>query len=375
MEFRNAIFVVTEERFCPIYNVGDELNILRDALTIPGVKPACLILVRQIMRITEGQETMKKHSIFGTQKVKFECGGCSGLIRFEFKKEREYATTQMKLLASAQKRAADKELSEFTGMLKTFPVFAPLGENDLYDLFTLLRFKKYNPDELILRKGDPGTHLYIVLTGKIEVVGDEGESITEMESGGIFGEMSLLTGAPVVTSVYSRDVTRLAALTSKDFKHVLHRYPVLHVFFYRLLVERAGKISKKVSADITAGMSGDISDVHVVDLFQMINTSQKTGSVDLNLQNGAAKVYFNEGELVYAQYGSLKGKEAIFGLLGVTSGQFMYSQGIPPEAEDYDVIGGFMGLVMEGMQRLDEEADMPEKGMRPPGLDGGDQYF
>ena len=374
MEFRNAIFVVTEERFCPIYNTGDEFNVLRDALTIPGVKPACLILVRQIMRITEGQEAMKKHSVFGSQKVKFECGGCSGLIRFEYKKEKEFATTQMKLLHSSQQRQANKELSEFTGMLRTFPVFSPLGESDLYDLFTLLRFKKYNADEIILRKGDPGTHLYIVLTGKIEVVGDDGEVITAMESGGIFGEMSLLTGAPVVTSVYSRGVTKLAALTSKDFKHVLHRYPVLHVFFYRLLIERAGKVSKKVSAEITAGMSGDVSDVHVVDLFQMINTSQKTGSVDLNLANGSAKVLFNEGELVYADYGDFTGKEAIFALLGVTEGQFMYTQGIPSEAEGYDVIGGFMSLVMEGMQRLDEEADMPEEGMAPPSMDG-DVYF
>jgi len=374
MEFRNAIFVVTEERFCPIYNVGDEFNVLRDALTIPGVKPACLILVRQIMRITEGHESLKKHSVFGSQKVKFECGGCSGLIRFEYKKEREYATTQMKLLASTQRRAANKELAEFTDMLKTFPVFSPLSDNDLYDLFTLLQFKRYNPNELILRKGDPGTNLYIILTGKVEVVGDEGESISVMESGGVFGEMSLLTGAPVVTSVYSRDVTKLAALTSKDFKHVLHRYPVLHVFFYRLLIERAGKISKKVTADISAGMSGDVSEIHVVELFQMINTSQKTGTVDLKLDEGEAKVMFNEGELVYAKYRGLHGKEAIFELLGVTKGQFLYSPGIPPEAEEYEVIGGFMGLVMEGMQRLDEEADMPEEDMAPP-TDDGDQYF
>ncbi len=375
MEFRNAIFIVTEERFCPIYNVGDEFNVLRDALTIPGVKPACLVMVRQVMRITEGQEALRRHSVFGAQKVKFECGGCSGLIRFEFKKEKEYATSQMKLLASAQKRAANSELSEFTGMLKTFPMFSPLSDNDLYDLFTLLRFKRYNPDELILRKGDPGTNLYIVLTGKIEVVDDAGESITEMESGGVFGEMSLLTGAPVVTSVYSRGVTKLAALTSKDFKHVLHRYPVLHVFFYRLLIERAGKISKDMSTEVGSSMSGDLAEVHVVELFQMINSSQKTGIVELKLNGRSARVLFNEGEIVDAEYGKHQGKEAIFALLGVTSGKFVYSPGIPAEAEDNDVIGGFMGLVMEGMQRLDEESDSDlPKGMDVPSVDG-DQYL
>ena len=373
MEFRNAIFIVTEERFCPIYNVGDEFNVLRDALTIPGVKPACLVLVRSIMRITEGQETLKKHTVFGSQKVKFECGGCSGLIRFEYKKEKEYATMQMKLLASAQKRRETKELEEFTDMLKSFPVFAPLSDNDLYDLFTLLRFKKYGHDEIILRKGDPGTNLYIILTGRIEVVDDNGETITGMESGGVFGEMSLLTGAPVVTSVYSREETQLATLTSKDFKHVLHRYPVLHVFFYRLLIDRAGKMSKQLSSDISAGLTGDISQVHVVDLFQMINSGQKTGTVALKFDDGKAMLYFSEGELVYAEYNKLLSKEAFFALLGKTSGQFTFSPGIPPEAEVFDVIGGFMGLVMEGMQRLDEGPDLPE-GMKRPGTKS-DQYF
>lgn len=373
MEFRNAVFIVTEERFCPIYNVGDEFNVLRDALTMPGAKPACLMLVRQIMRITEGQDSPKRHTVFGTQKVKFECGGCSGLIRFEFKKEKAYSTTQMKLLAAARKRRENKELAEFTGMLRSFPVFSSLGDNDLYDLFTLLRFKQYGPGEIILRKGDPGTHLYIILTGRVEVVGDKGESISEMESGGVFGEMSLLTGAPVVTSVYSRDVTKLAALTSKDFKHVLHRYPALHVFFYRLLIERAGKTGKRFNADIGSGMAGDIAEVHVVELFQMINASQKTGTVELKLPDGDATVMFNEGEVVLARYGDLAGKEALYKLLGVTKGQFAYQPGIPPEAEGYEVIGGFMGLVMEGMQLLDEEEGLPE-GMHFPGRDS-DQYF
>jgi CRP/FNR family cyclic AMP-dependent transcriptional regulator len=264
------------------------------------------------------------------------------------------------IMASAQKRTANWEVSEFTGMLKAIPVFSPLNDHDLYELFTLLRFKLYSPDELILRKGDPGTHLYIVLSGTVEVVGDNDESITFLESGGIFGEMSLLTGAPVVTSIYSRGVTKLATLTSNDFKQVLNKHPVLHAFFYTLLVERAGKTNKKVTVEnISTGMSGDVSDIHVVELLQMINISQKTGTVELKLKSVNAEVYFNEGEIVYAKYGELNGRRAIFALLGVTNGQFIYTPGIPSQAEEYEVLGGFMGLVMEGMQRLDEEAAVP----------------
>ena len=141
---------------------------------------------------------------------------------------------------------------------------------------------------------------------------------------------------------------------------MLNKHPVLHAFFYTLLVERAGKTNKKVTVEnISTGMSGDVSDIHVVELLQMINISQKTGTVELKLKSVNAEVYFNEGEIVYAKYGELNGRRAIFGLLGVTNGQFVYTPGIPPQAEEYEVLGGFMGLVMEGMQRLDEEAAVP----------------
>jgi len=358
MEFRDGIFIVTEERQCPIYNVGDEFKVLRDALTLPEVKPACLMLVRQIMRALTGQNVLQRATVFGVQKTKFECGGCSGLIRFEFKQEKEYATMQMKLLAAAEKRKSHRELEEFTGMLSSFPVFAPLSDNDLYDLFTLLRFEKIEAGKIILKKGDLGKNLFIVLTGKVAVVDETGATITELGSGAVLGEMSLLTGAPVITSVYARTETKLAMLTSKDFKHVLHRYPVLHVFFYRLLIDRARKVGSKLKTNISLGLSGDVSEIHVVELFQMINSNQKTGTVKFKFVDDVGEVFFNEGELVYARYGDLSGKEALFALLGKSEGQFTYGPGIPDEAQKLAVIGGFMGLVMEGMQRLDENGAM-----------------
>ena len=46
---------------------------------------------------------------------------------------------------------------------------------------------------------------------------------------------------------------------------------------------------------------------------------------------------------------------ALFALLGRTSGRFVYTSGIPEEAGKLPVLGGFMGLIMEGMRRIDEE--------------------
>ena len=64
---------------------------------------------------------------------------------------------------------------------------------------------------------------------------------------------------------------------------------------------------------------------------------------------------FNEGELVRADCGSLTGKEAFFAVLARGEGSFTYTSGLTAEELGLPVIGGFMGLIMEGMRRLDED--------------------
>ncbi len=354
MNYKDAIFVITEEHACPIYNIGEEFVVNQMALTVPAAKPACLLMVQEVMKVVSTVQTMERFSQQGIQKTKFECGGCTGLIRFEYKKKRGFATLQMKLLAAAQKKEKMRHLDRFYDTLRSLEIFEPLDEDNLGDLSSLLDLKEYGADKVILKKGDPGTNLYIIIEGKIAVIGDDGQTLSEMTVGDIFGEMSLLSGECVTTSIHSRERTRLAALSSKDFKHVLNKYPVLQVFFYRLLVERAQTNTLR-SGTISSGMSGKLSDIHAVELFQLINSSAKTGKVDLTFSDGKALVLFNEGELVQAVYNNEAGKEAFFQVLAKSEGDFTYTSGISKEAEEVQPIGGFMGLVMEGIRRVDEE--------------------
>lgn len=354
MEYRNAIFIITEERSCPIYNVGEEFKVENDALTVPEAKPACMMMVRELMKAVADKQSMERFSPYGVKKVKFECGGCVGLIRFEFKKEKEFATLQMKLLAVAEQRARMRHMDKFFDVLRKLDIFEPLDEDSLRDLSAQLQLKEYNENKILLKKGDPGTNLYIVLEGRVAVIGDEGQTLSEMTSGEIFGEMSLLSGEPVTTSVHSREKTSLATLSSKDFKHVLNKYPVLQVFFYRMLVDRSQANTMRAGT-ISSGMTGRLSEINTVELFQLINSSQKSGKVHLVLDDGSAVITFNEGELVRVHYKELTGKEAFFALLAKGEGTFTYASGLSPEEKGLPVIGGFMGLIMEGMRRVDEQ--------------------
>ena len=99
MEYRNAVFVVTEEHACPIYNVSDEFIIHDSTLNIERNKEVCLMLVQEVIKALTGTRPLQpRFTQTGMHRTKFECGGCTGLIRFEYKKENAYSTLQMNLL-------------------------------------------------------------------------------------------------------------------------------------------------------------------------------------------------------------------------------------------------------------------------------------
>lgn len=354
--FRDAIFIVREEEACPIYNKGEEFVVENGELTLPEAKPACLKMLQEVIKAVTTGQSFERLSSHGVEKSRFHCGGCVGNLFFEYKRQKAFSTNQMKLLALAEQRKRMRHVDKFYDLLRKLEIFEPLDEDNLRDLSALLELKEYGPHKIILKKGDPGTHLFIIVEGKVGVISDDGKILSEMETGNIFGEMSLLSGGEITTSIHSREQTKVAVLSNKNFRHVLNKYPVLQAFFYRLLVERAQTNTMR-SGTLTSGMTGKLSDIAPVELFQLINSNTKTGRVDILLQQGKANVFFNKGEIVAAHYNNLHGKEAFLQLLRCTEGEFAYSSGIPNEVTKLPPIGGFMGLIMEGMRKIDEEQE------------------
>ena len=146
-------------------------------------------------------------------------------------------------------------------------------------------------------------------------------------------------------------------LSVKNFKEILKKHPVLQMFLFKLLVDRAQAMTLK-SGNIASGMTGELSEITPVDLFQLINAGRKTGTIDISLEKGRGMIFFREGEIVYAGYRKLRKKEAVYALLGMTDGHFSYTKGIPDILDDAPPIGGFMAMMMEGVQSLDEKQDI-----------------
>ncbi|CAK8718913.1 Cyclic nucleotide-binding domain-containing protein [Candidatus Electrothrix laxa] len=338
-----------------MYQVEDEFIIRDSTISAGGNKDLCVWLVQELITAMDDCNLLK-HRLAqpGARQIKFECGGCTGLIRFEYKKKVVYSTLQMNLLEASKKRAESQLVGKFFDLFRGMELFESLDDFDLQDLALLMKLEKYPVNNIVRESGTVGSHLYVILAGEVSVVREDNGVIAELGPGDIFGEMSLLSGELTSASVHSKTPVELASLKAMDFKRILSTYPVLQIFFYRILVERVQKNTLR-AGNITSGMNGELADINSVELFQLINSGGKTGKVDFIFEECKALILFNAGEIVYCKCGEHEGKNAIFYILARRGGHFSYTKGLSEEEKKLPVLGGFMGLIMEGLRRIDEK--------------------
>ena len=334
-KYRDAVFVIMEECSCPIYDIGDELKVQNFSLVTSNYKANCLHLTQKIAEIVTIKNNFSRSpQQAGGQKVQFDCGGCGdSKIYFEYKKEKDFATLQMKMLKEAQEQRNSKLLKQHFGALRKLDIFKPLNDSSLIDLALLLEFKTIPENKRVVMKGAPGNKLYIILKGMVVVTNNDNSKAADLKAGEIFGEMSLLSGEPVSNSIHTIEETQVATLSVKHFRNILRGYHILQLFLLKLLVDRSQTIALR-TGNITSGMTGKLTDISVADLFQMVNLARKTGTIRLSLQDGKAVVFFKEGDIVYARYDKYRQKEAVSTLLNTKSGHFSYTRGIPKELEN-----------------------------------------
>jgi DNA-binding response OmpR family regulator len=98
--------------------------------------------------------------------------------------------------------------------------------------------------------------------------------------------------------------------------------------------------------------SGSLEDMGMVDLLQTFEVSRKSGIARVVDGRREAKIYFRDGKVVDAELGRLRGEEAVYRALILTSGEFEV-EFCPVQNEDI-IPTSTQGLLMEGMRRVDE---------------------
>jgi CRP/FNR family cyclic AMP-dependent transcriptional regulator len=274
------------------------------------------------------------------------CSGCMGMIKLEFS------------LKDFLDEGFEEDGDDQTGLLlllQNFPFFKNIDRADLRDVIKLFNRRKYGRDQIIIRRGERGDNFYVIISGKVKVLNDAAIPIATLGVGEVFGEMSLLSNESASATVQASEEAEILYIDNRKFKKILSKYPVLQHYFTRLLAKRLTLANKYRSIDISA-LSGKLEEIPPEALFQLLNSSQKTGILTITrLPDGTARFSLRQGGIIRASYGGKKGKEAFYEILKEKKGIYKFTPGLPPEDFDATEIGFFMKLLMEGLQRADEQ--------------------
>jgi CRP-like cAMP-binding protein len=116
---------------------------------------------------------------------------------------------------------------ESLSILKRVPLLQSLGDADLADLSVSIRVQRLREKQVLFRKGDEGTALYIIKKGKIKIVlpSKVGEEVilTIFSEGDFLGEMSLLDEKPRSADGVAMEESEVYVLNRTDFLSFLQK--------------------------------------------------------------------------------------------------------------------------------------------------------
>jgi len=355
MSLSEASFIIVEDNNCPHYELGSQFRLSGDTFLLPPGKATCLILAEDINKFVRGEYT-KKSYVDNYGREVFGCSGCTGLISLACEKGKNLSRPEP--VREKNDRIGvkdDSNIDTIASLLSDFSFFKTLDENEIRELVSFLKLKKFVTDEFVIKKGEPGTNLFIILFGKVEVVGDDNISIAFLGRGEVFGEMSLLSGDPVGATIKVVQATTILYINGREFRNVLTKFPSLQMYFARLLAKRLARTNVERSEEFGSGMAGKLSDMPPPELFQTLNSNQKTGILTLQLTKGSADLSFRDGCLISAKYNNVESEEAFYEILKEKEGRFRFKPGLSLEEMKANELGDFMWLLMEGVRRMDEE--------------------
>ncbi len=99
-------------------------------------------------------------------------------------------------------------------------------------------------------------------------------------------------------------------------------------------------------------LRGTLKDFSLPDIIQLVAFGQKTGVLRVQWAGGTASLYFDNGDVVHAEYPGRVGEAAVFALFEVEDGEFQFHTGVP--SPDRTITMDATNLVMEAARRLDE---------------------
>lgn len=135
-------------------------------------------------------------------------------------------------------------------ILAPIPMFAHCSERELRAVAAATRPRRFPAQTVLFRKGDPGTELFLVISGGVRIEND-GKPIVTLGAGSNFGEMAMLDEPRRSADAITVEDTEVLIISREAFFALLKGNPMLAVkILWNMLLRLSARL-RSTSARLT----------------------------------------------------------------------------------------------------------------------------
>jgi len=125
--------------------------------------------------------------------------------------------------------------------LRRVRLLSELDDHILRELAIAAVEQRWEAGQDIVREGDTGVGMFIIRSGKVDILQDRGgrpEKMAQLGPGDVFGEMALLDEFPRSATVRTLEPTTCLGITRWHFKGILESHPEIALRLLPMLTRR-----------------------------------------------------------------------------------------------------------------------------------------
>lgn len=135
---------------------------------------------------------------------------------------------------------------EWLNVLAEIPLFAGLSARHLRKVAALGRIRRIHEGARVMRTGDAGDSLYVLLDGEV-TVGRRGLPPLTLGAGSFFGELALIDGGPRTATIVAKTPIICLTIGRTPFLKLLRTEPALAVALLEELTARLRAVQSTTS--------------------------------------------------------------------------------------------------------------------------------
>ncbi len=181
-------------------------------------------------------------------------------IWYAFNREKisfSFPTRRIHIQDKPEQVTLEEKINLNAERLNGVPIFTPLTESETERLAGAAKTRIYAPGERIVRMGQEGHSMFVIVRGNVRVEITEGgkqKIVNTLGENDFFGEMSLLTGQQRTATVVADEETEVLAIDKKALKPILEKNPQLVEMISEIIEERKIGLEQAAKADDEASV-------------------------------------------------------------------------------------------------------------------------